>query len=114
MRRTVLIAPGDRKIRLLVPETEAERIAGVNTGVPAPFGGMIFNFDPPSIATMTMEKTPRALQILFVGSDRVVHTVRHAPPFSGWYAGSKPTRWVIELTNAWNVLKRGDRVRFEL
>ncbi len=114
MRETVLITPRNGNLPLLVPETEAERVHGMNSGVYRPHGGMIFNFDPPSIASMTMEKTPMALQIAFVGPDRLVHTVYNAFPFSGIYSSPSLTRWVIETPAAWHVLHVGDRVGFRL
>lgn len=112
MRRTMLVTPSGSRLPLRVPETEAERTIGMNAGSPRPWSGMVFNFDPPTTPVMTMEETPMALQIAFVGPDRVVHTVYQAPPYSGLYASTKPTRWVIETFLVWNVLKVGDRVRF--
>jgi uncharacterized membrane protein (UPF0127 family) len=114
MRKTVLITPDNRRLPLLVPETETERTVGANGGIQRPYAGLIFNFDPPSIATMTMKKTPMALQIAFVGSDQIVHTIQDAPARSGTHTSSAPARWVIETLLPWRVLKVGDRVRFEV
>lgn len=109
MRRTK-IRVGREAHDLLVAETVAERVHGMNSGAPRPYSGMVFHFDPKSIATMTMERTTLPLQIAFVGPNRIVHTVYDAPPLSGTYSSPLPTRWVIETM--WNVLNTGDRVDF--
>lgn len=114
MRETVLITPRDGNLPLLAPETEAERAHGMNSGVHRPHGGMIFNFNPPVWARMTMAETPMALQIAFVSPNQIVHTVHTAEPFSGVYTGVQPSRWVIETFASWQLLRVGDRVAFKL
>jgi uncharacterized membrane protein (UPF0127 family) len=115
MRETAIELPNRWRIYLLVPETEVERVRGMNDYVrPSPYTGMVFNFDPPQVATMTMEQTPMPLRISFVGPDRIVHTVHDAPAFSGVYTSRKPARWVIETIapQQLGILKVGDLVRF--
>jgi uncharacterized membrane protein (UPF0127 family) len=112
MRKTVLITPSGETHHLLVPETEAEMQHGANGGLPPPYTGIVFNFVPPKIATMTMEKTPMALQIAFVSPDRVVHYVVDAKARSGLYTSHLPSRWVIETFGAHHALRVGDRIRF--
>lgn len=112
MRRTAIITPRDGRILLLVPETPEEMQCGANGGIPKPFTGLVFNYDPPAIATMTMKKTPMALQIAFVGPDRIVHYVHEAPARSGLYMAPKPARWVIETFLPWHVFQVGDEVVF--
>lgn len=114
MRRTTLITPRNEHHQLMVPETDAEKQLGANGGIPRPFSGLVFNFDPPQIATMTMEKTPMGLQIAFVGPDHVVHYVVDAKRRSGLYTSHLPSRWVIETFVMWQVLRVGDRVKFVL
>jgi len=113
MRKTVLVTPRER-VHLLVPETEIERVTGANGGIPRPYAGLVFNFDPPKIATMTMRKTPMALQIAFVSPQGVVHTVYDAKARSGLYSSPLLTRWVIETFLPWHVLQHGDAVQFAL
>jgi uncharacterized membrane protein (UPF0127 family) len=114
MRRTILITPDGERHRLLVPETEAERTLGANGGIRRPYVGLLFNFDPPQIATMTMEKTPMALQIAFVSPYQNVTYVVDARARSGLYTSPRPARWVIETFGAWHLLKVGDQVRFAI
>lgn len=110
MRSVAFDSPRDGTIHLLYPETEVERAIGASRGLPRPYAGVLFSFSPPVLATMTMEKTPMALQIAFVGPDRVVYSVYDAPARSGLYTGHKPTRWVIETFLMWHVLRVGDRL----
>jgi uncharacterized membrane protein (UPF0127 family) len=112
MRQTVLIAPNGERYQLLVPETDAEKQLGANGGIPRPYAGILFNFDPPKIATMTMEKTPFALQIAFVSPDQTVHYIVDARAHSGLYTSHLPSRWVIETFVMWRAFKVGDRVQF--
>jgi uncharacterized membrane protein (UPF0127 family) len=109
MRETALLTPRG-SLLLLVPETEAERTVGANRGIPRPYAGLLFNFEPSEVPTMTMVETPMALQISFIGPDRVVHTVFRAPARSGIYTGRRLTRWVVETPG--ETLRVGDRVRF--
>lgn len=114
MRKTMIYTPRGDHHHLLVPETEAEKQHGANGGIPRPYSGILFNFDPPRIATMTMERTPMALQIAFIGPDQVVHYVADARARSGLYVSHKPSRWVVETFLPWHVLKVGDYIRFAL
>ena len=110
MRETALLTPRVALL-LLVTETEAERSIGANRGIPRPYAGLLFDFDPTSgPVSMTMVETPMPLQISFIGPDRVVHTVFRAPARSGIYTGRLPTRWVVETLA--ETLRVGDRVRF--
>ncbi len=110
MRRTAIVTPRGEHVHLLVPETDAERMHGMNSGASWPFGGMIFSFDPAAHAAMTMEETPIPLRIAFLGPGQVVHTVVDAAPRSGVVRAGQRTRWVIETLRP--VLQVGDVVRF--
>lgn len=108
MRHAFVQVRGRVVFPVLVPETERERQIGMNHGCRAPFVGMAFRFDPPTLATMTMEQTPRALFICFVGPDGHVHQVNGAPAFSGLHRSGRPVSWVIETTA--RILVPGDMV----
>lgn len=60
--------------------------------------GMLFIFERPQIASFWMRNTPMPLDLLFVGQDGRVKTIKHGEPFSeAVIASSEPVRFVLEL-----------------
>lgn len=98
---------------VLLPETEQERVVGLSRGMPRPYWGMVFMFEPPAVARMTMEDTAVPLQIGFVDEDMVIRTVHHAGAHSGIWTSPVRCRCVIEVPPGIPQLKVGSRVQFE-
>ena len=60
------VAYGDRCLKLLIAETEAQRVQGLrNVKNLAPYDGMLFVFPKDNIAQFTMAGTPLPLDIAF-------------------------------------------------
>ena len=64
------LAVGGRCLRLVVADTEAERVEGLRSRADlGPYGGMLFVFPGPSDAAFTMSTVPVDLSIAFFRAD---------------------------------------------
>lgn len=60
--------------------------------------GMLFIFERPQVASFWMRNTPMPLDLLFVGQDGRVKSIKQGEPFSeAVIASSEPVRFVLEL-----------------
>lgn len=77
--------------------------------------GMLFVFERPQIASFWMKNTPMPLDLLFIGQDGRVKSIKRGEPFSeAVIASSEPVRFVLELkagTSAAVGISNGDLIR---
>jgi uncharacterized membrane protein (UPF0127 family) len=107
---------GDRAFRIEVARAPAERAAGLmyRTDMAADHG-MLFVFDRSQDVAFWMKDTPMPLDLLFIGDDGRVKTIRQGEPWSQAIIPSGgPVRFVLELkagTAARSGIAEGDLVR---
>ena len=72
----------DRCLRLVVADTEAERVAGLrgHTGDLGPYDGMLFVFQGPTESAFTMAGVDDPLDIAFFDQDGARNSTRAMPP----------------------------------
>ena len=58
---------------------------------------MLFDFEPVSVPTLTMEDVRFPLDILFISPMRDVIAIVHALPGQRLIEGPRNTRWVLEV-----------------
>jgi uncharacterized membrane protein (UPF0127 family) len=81
--RAVKAAVGyDHCLRLVVADTEAERVAGLrgHAGDLGPYDGMLFVFQGPTDAAFTMAGVADPLDIAFFGQDGTRNSTKAMPP----------------------------------
>lgn len=113
---TIVGASGRHRFKVEVAQTPAQMEQGLmfRTSL-APDAGMLFVYDPPTVATMWMRNTLIPLDMLFVDAQgRIVNIRERAVPQSlDVISAAAPVRAVIELnggTAARLAIEPGDRV----
>lgn len=90
---------GERSFSIEVADDPVEREQGLMFRESmADDHGMLFVFERPQIASFWMKNTPMPLDLLFVGQDGRVRSIKHGEPFSeAVIASNEPVRFVLEL-----------------
>ena len=106
-------------VEVRIADTPTERYRGLSDAEKLPPGeGMLFVFPRGDERAFVMREMDFALDILFVGADRRVNSIRHAPtpPPNATdltrYRGQ--AKWVLEVPRGWAArhgIEPGDRIR---
>jgi len=113
---TIVSSTGRHQFKVEIAETQAQMTQGLMFRRSlAPDAGMLFDYKPPTVATMWMRNTLIPLDILFVDAQgRIINIHQRAVPQSlDLIAAAAPVRAVIELnggTAARLSIEPGDRV----
>lgn len=111
------------RVQVRVADTFAKRYTGLSdTASLGPNEGMLFVYDDPANRTFVMRDMAFPLDIIFVGGDRQITAIAHAPvPPPGTdeqeltpYRGR--AQWVLEVNYNWTVshgVTAGDHVTIE-
>jgi len=122
----VAVTDGDRTLGVVtaaVADTRDERYRGLSdTASLAPDEGMLFVFHEEANRTFVMREMSFALDIVFVGADRRITAIHHAPqpppdtPESELRRYTGRAKWVLEINRGWTTSHNvtvGDRVRID-
>ncbi|OQM76595.1 DUF192 domain-containing protein [Manganibacter manganicus] len=112
----VVTTGGERSFQIEIARAPNERAAGLMYRTAMPDDrGMLFVFEKTHDVTFWMKDTPMPLDLLFIGDDGRVKTIRQGEPQSvAIIPSSEPVRFVLELkagTAARGGIARGDLVR---
>lgn len=115
-RLEIETADGVRRFSIEIADTDSERSAGLMfRDEMADDHGMLFVFEQTRRLSFWMQNTPMPLDLIFIGEDGRIVSIRWGQPFStASISPLSPGRFVLELkagTAQEAGIKEGDRVR---